>query len=456
MLNPARHKQHLPLIALCFGFFMVIIDATIINVALPVIARDLQGGIANLQWVVAGYALTFACLLLSAGSLGDQFGAKPTFIFGLALFVATSVGCSLANTFSTLIIFRFFQGVAAAMMVPTSLALINAAYENPQERAKAIGIWAGVGGIAAASGPILGALLATALGWRGIFLINIPVGLIGIWLTKKYVISTHIKKTTPHFDLWGQVLSILSIAALSFGLIKAGSIGWGSAIVIGSLLIFVVLFCIFLLAEHRSASPMFPLNFFAHKTFSAAIAVGMILNISFYGELFLLPLYFQQIRDYSVLATGFALLPMTGVVAIASYLSGKVTSHIGAKLPMQIGLAVGAIGFLSLLILDRDGPSYWILILPLAALGFGIAFTMPAATVAVVHSVPANRAGVASGILNASRQIGSLLGVAIFGALVASGQFIQGMHYSLMIASLVFFSGIIIIAVFIKTYESQK
>ena len=203
MLNSSRHK-HLPLIALCFGFFMVIIDATIVNVALPVIARDLQGGIANLQWVVAGYALTFACLLLSAGSLGDQFGAKPTFISGLVLFVATSVGCSLANTFSTLIIFRFFQGAAAAMMVPTSLALINAAYENPQERAKAIGIWAGVGGIAAASGPILGALLATTLGWRGIFLINIPVGLIGIWLTRKYVMSTHIKKATPHFDLWGR------------------------------------------------------------------------------------------------------------------------------------------------------------------------------------------------------------------------------------------------------------
>ncbi len=447
LANPSRNK-HLPLIALCFGFFMVIIDATIINVALPVIAQDLHGTIANLQWVVAGYALTFACLLLSAGSLGDQFGAKPTFISGLALFVATSVGCSLAGNFSTLILFRFFQGAAAAMMVPTSLALIHAAYENPKERAKAIGIWAGVGGIAAASGPILGALLATTLGWRGIFLINIPVGIIGIGLTGKYMTPARNKKTMAYFDYWGQILSILSIAALSFGLIEGGSLGWGSGIVLGSLLIFLVLFCAFLLVEHRASSPMLPLNFFKIKTFSAATAVGLILNISFYGELFLLPLYFQQIRDYSILVTGFALLPMTGVVAIASYLSGKVTSHVGAKLPMLVGLTVGAVGFLSLLILNENSPSYWMLILPLAALGFGIAFTMPAATVAVVYSVPATSAGLASGILNASRQIGSLLGVAIFGALVASGQFIQGLHYSLIIASLVFFAGIIIVCIF--------
>ncbi len=252
------------------------------------------------------------------------------------------------------------------------------------------------------------------------------------------------------FDLWGQAFSIISIAALSFSLIEVGRFGWDSGMVIANLIVFAVTFVIFLLIEHRTPSPMFPLKFFKIKTFSAAIAIGMVLNISFYGELFLLPLYFQQIRGYSVMATGFALLPMTGVVAIASYFSGKMTSYVGAKLPMLIGLIVGALGFLSLLILREHGPVYWMLILPLAALGFGIAFTMPAATVATVHSVPSNRAGIASGALNASRQVGSLLGVAIFGALVSSGQFISGMHSSLIIASLAFFCGCITVFLTIK------
>jgi MFS transporter, DHA2 family, methylenomycin A resistance protein len=442
--------KHLSLIALCFGFFMVIIDATIINVALPVIAHDMHGSIADLQWVVAGYALTFACLLLSAGSLGDQFGAKTTFIWGLFLFALTSLGCGLAGNFLILTIFRLFQGVAAAMMVPTSLALINASYENLQERAKAIGVWAGVGGIAAASGPILGAFLATVFGWRAIFFINIPVGIIGIFLTLKYVVNAKNSNHIASFDLWGQIFSIISIAALSFGLIEVGRFGWGSGMVIASLIVFTVTFFIFLLIEYHTPSPMFPLKFFKIKTFSTAIAIGMVLNISFYGELFLLPLYFQQIRGYSVMATGFALLPMTGVVAVASYFSGKMTSYTGPRLPMLIGLMVGALGFLSLLMLREHGPAYWALILPLAALGFGIAFTMPAATVATIHSVPTDRAGIASGTLNASRKVGSLLGVAIFGALVSSGQFVSGMHSSLIIASLAFFCGCITVFLTVK------
>src|SRR5262245_41475401 len=292
----AKKSKNLPLIALCFGFFMVIIDATIINVALPVIARDMHGNIANLQWVVAGYALTFACLLLSAGSFGDQFGAKPTFVWGLVLFVLTSLGCGLAGNFLVLTIFRLFQGIAAAMMVPTSLALINASYENLQERAKAIGIWGGVGGIAAASGPILGAVLASKFGWRAIFFVNVPVGLIGIYLTLKYVVNAKNIRTVARFDLWGQLFSIISIAALSFGLIEVGKFGWESWTVISSLTIFVMTFAIFLLIEFHTPHPMFPLHFFKQGSFSAAIIVGVILNISLYGELFLLPLYFQQIR----------------------------------------------------------------------------------------------------------------------------------------------------------------
>lgn len=432
----------LPLIALCVGFFMVIIDATIVNVALPLLARDLQGNITDLQWVVAGYTLTFACFLLSAGSVGDRIGAKKIFITGLAVFIVTSLGCGLANNFLTLIILRLLQGVGAAMLVPTSLALVHASYESQHDRAKAIGMWAGVGGISAALGPILGAVLSTWFSWRAIFFINLPIGILGIWLTIKYVpTAMRREKTAKHFDWWGQLLAIISVAALAFSLIEVSSLGWHSGIVWVSLSVFIIGFGLFLWVEQKTILPMFPLYLFKNKTFSTAIAIGMILNISLYGQLFLLPLYFQQIRGYSVLETGFALLPLTGVITLASYLSGKTSSINGPKRPMLVGLTIGMCGFLALLILKEQGPAYWLLVLPLMALGFSVAYTMPAATIAAVHAAPADRTGLASGALNASRQVGSLLGVAVFGALVGAGNFIAGMHISLVVSSLVFLCG---------------
>jgi DHA2 family methylenomycin A resistance protein-like MFS transporter len=437
------HSSHLPLIALCVGFFMVIIDATIVNVALPLIAHNLQGDMTDLQWVVAGYTLTFACFLLSAGSLGDRIGAKKIFITGLIVFVVTSLGCGLATNFLMLIILRLLQGLGAAMLVPTSLALIHASYENQHDRAKAIGVWAGVGGTSAALGPILGAALSTWFGWRAIFFINLPIGLLGIWLTTKHVPATKRPEQNPkHFDCWGQLFAIASVAALAFSLIEVSSLGWHSEIVWLSLLVFIIGFGLFVCVEQKTANPMFPLYLFKSKTFSTAIAIGMVLNISLYGLLFLLPLYFQQIRSYSVLETGFALLPLTGVVALASYLSGKACSKNGPKKPMLLGLIVGVCSLIALLLmLKEQGPAYWLLVLPFMALGFSVAYTMPAATIAAVHAAPADRAGLASGALNASRQVGSLLGVAVFGALVGTGHFISGMHISLIVSSLVFLCG---------------
>ena len=325
IMKQLMKQRQLPLIALCLGFFMVIIDVTIVNVALPSMAKGLGGDVSWLQWVVDGYTLTFACLLLSAGNLGDQVGAKTAFLWGLALFVLTSIGCGLASNFLWLTVFRLLQGIAAALLVPTSLALINSSYDNKEERAKAIGIWAGIGSIAAAAGPILGAVLTSWFNWRAVFFVNVPIGLIGFFLTQKYVINPKSHKQIS-FDWPGQITGIIAIAALAFSLIEAGRFGWSATIVVIGFLISLVSLLIFLLVEYRSATPMFPLNLFQSKTFSAAIAVGMILNIGVYGELFVLTLYFQQIRDYSVLITGFAFMPMLGVIAIASYLGGKMTS----------------------------------------------------------------------------------------------------------------------------------
>lgn len=226
--------------------------------------------------------------------------------------------------------------------------------------------------------------------------------------------------------------------------IEAGRLGWSSETVIGGLLLFIATFIIFLVIEHRTKSPMFPLIFFRSKTFSVSMAVGMILNVGFYGQLFLLPLYFQQLREYSVLMTGLAILPQTGLSALASYFGGRVASVSGPKLPMVVGLAVGAAGFFSLLITGEQSPSYILLILPLAAIGFGVTFTMPASTIAVINSVPSDRTGIASGAFNTSRQVGSLIGVAVFGTILNTAtNFISGMHIGLMIGGVAFVFGCI-------------
>ena len=358
---------------------MVIMDVTIVNVALPSMSKNLGGNISWLQWVVDGYTLTFACLLLSAGNLADRVGAKSTYLLGLILFTVASLACGLSFNFLMLTLMRFLQGIGAALLVPTSLALINASYEHKKERAFAMGIWSAIGGIAGAAGPILGGFLVFYLGWRSVFFVNIPIGLTVFFLTKKYVINP--KPTGKgHFDLCGQLLAIISIAALAFALIEAGRMGFTSSVVIFSSIIFIITFIGFLLVEHKSTSPMFPLHFFKSQTFSVSIVIGMILSFAIYGEFFVLTLYFQHIRDYSALITGFAFLPFLGTNAIGSYLGGKLTSVSGSKLPMTIGLLIGAAGYFTLLIAKEHTP-FIFLILPMIAIGFGLAFAIPAATV---------------------------------------------------------------------------
>lgn len=435
-------RKQIPLFALCLGFFMVIIDVTIVNVALPSMEKDLNVGISALQWIVAGYTLTFACLLLSAGNLGDQFGAKTAFIIGLILFALTSLGCGIVSHLGALTALRLLQGVSAAFIVPTSLALINASYQNKKDRAKAIGVWATLGSIAAATGPLLGAVLTTWFGWRAVFLVNVPIGIVAVLLTIKYVRNPNTSQKQINFDIWGQLAAVISIAVLAFSLIEAGNQGWLSQTVMIGLCIFALIFTVFLVVEYRTVAPMLPLTFFKSTTFSAAIAVGMLLNIGGYGILFILPLYFQQMRGYSVLMTGLAIVPMFAFMSFSSYFAGRWISIAGSKMPIVMGLMIAAIGSFILMITKEHAPSYWALVLPLIAVGVGTAFTMPAATIAAMHSVPEDRAGIASGAFSASRQIGSLLGVATFGSIInASDHFISGMHICLIIATAVFLCG---------------
>lgn len=448
-------NKRISLIALCLGFFMVIIDVTIVNVALPTIAKSLNGGISWLQWVVDGYTLTFACLLLSAGHVADKVGAKAAFLWGLGLFALTSLACGMSFNFLLLTIFRLLQGAAAALLVPTSLALINASYRNRQERARAIGVWGSIGGIAAASGPLLGAILTAWFSWRAVFFVNIPIGVIGILLTLKYV-PNPIGSGKNHFDFLGQIIGIISVAALAFALIEAGRLGWLSELVIVSFVIFLVAFVFFLLIEHRASSPMFPLRLFESQTFSASIFIGMVLSLGFYGVLFFLPLYFQQLRGYSVLMTGLAILPLPGLAAISSYFAGRVVSVTGPQLPIVIGLTLGAIAFFTLLMMGEHSPPYFLLILPLAAVGLGGSFTMPAATIAALNAVPERRGGIASGAFNTSRQIGTLIGVAISGTTINTApHFIAGVHITLIICGVAYLCGSAAALLFIRWEDSQ-
>ncbi len=430
------------LFALCLGIFMVIIDVMIVTVALPNIATNLSGTISGLQWVVDGYTLMFTCLLLSAGTIGDRLGAKTAFIVGLALFVLTSIGCGVAPSILILTIFRLLQGMAAAFIMPTSVALINASYNNNKDRARAIGVWATVGGAGAACGPILGGIITSLFGWRGVFFVNIPIGIIAIILTWKYVISPAIKDSRG-FDVSGQLSAIISLAALAFGLIEAGRFGWSSSIVVGAFVLFLISTFIFLLIEYFSRDPIVPLSFFKSNIFSSTMMIGMFMNIGYYGILFSLPLYFQEIRGYSILMSGLALIPLVLFSPFSSYFSGRLVGIIGSRIPMMMGLSLGALGFLSLLILGKHTPPYTCLIFLFASIGIGLTFTMPAATIAVIQSAPTDSAGIASGLFNASRQLGSLIGVAVFGTIITtSSSFITGMHSGLILAGLIYILGV--------------
>jgi len=437
-----------PLVAICAGYFMVILDAMIVNVALPSIGRELRASVAGLQWVTAGYTLVFAGLLLSAGTLGDRYGPKRVLQTGLAVFTLASTACGLAPSTAILVAARLLQGLGAALMVPASLALLQAAYPDRAARARAFGIWGGVAGIAAASGPILGGVLIAGLGWRAIFFVNVPFGLAGMVLTARSVPAPSGRRRA--LDLPAQVLGVVALGALTAALIEAGPLGWSSPAVLAGFGVAAVAGLAFVAAERAAAAPMLPLRFFANHTFSAANAVGLLINFGFYGQLFVATLYFQDIKGYSALLTGLALLPEGITVSGGSFVSGRIMARTGPRVPMIAGLALGGLGLLGWL---STGPhsAYAVLVVPLLAAGLGMSLTMPAATTAVMSSAPADRAGMASGVVNTARQVGGALGVALLGTLVSHRvYFIPGLHMAVVIGGAAFLLGCALSVAFVE------
>jgi MFS transporter, DHA2 family, methylenomycin A resistance protein len=436
---PVQRTSPLALVVICIGYFLVILDTMVVNVALPSIGHELRGGVSGLQWVVDAYTLTFAGLLLAGGTLAERLGGRRVFVTGIALFGLASAACGLAPSLPVLVAARLIQGAGAAAVVPASLVLLQAAYPDRAARSRAFGIWGSIAGIGAATGPIVGGLIVTAWSWRGVFFINIPFALAALALAGRYIPEP--QRGTRRLDLPGQLLAIAGLALLTGALVQAGPLGWTSAPVLGGFALAAAALAGFAVVELRSADPMLPPALLRRPQFRSGTAVGLAINFGFYGQLFVMSLYFQDVRGYSALRTGLALLPEAALLIVASTLSGRIMAHTGPRRPMLAGLVLGGIGLLGIAV---AGPhtDYALLVLPMAAAGFGMALTMPAATAAVMEAAPPDRAGIASGVVNAARQAGGVLGVALLGTLVsASGPgFGAGLHIGIVVAAAAFFA----------------
>ena len=429
-----KSSPNLTLAATSLGFILVVLDVTVVNVALDRIKSALETDVTGLQWVLNAYTLVFASLLLTAGALGDRFGAKRMFVTGFVIFTAASVACGCAGTIVLLVAGRIVQGLGAACCVPSSLALLNAAFPDAAARAKAVSLWAGAGGLAIAAGPVVGGALVDRLGWPSIFFLNLPLGLLGIWLTLVYAPEAP-RASGRGLDLPGQGLAIVALGALTVGFVESGPLGWTHPVVLAGFTLFAVGTGLFLRVEARSAEPMLPLSLFQAPAVGAACVVGLLTNFSFYGLMFVFSLFFQISKGYSPLMAGLAFLPMTALVTVANLAAGALTARFGPRLPMVLGQALAAVGYLALAPTEA-GTSYGTIIVPLLAAGVGAALTVPSMTAAVLANVARDRAGIAAGALNAARQMGGVIGVGVFGSLVvgAADRLAGGMHIALILA----------------------
>jgi MFS transporter, DHA2 family, methylenomycin A resistance protein len=413
------------------GFFLITLDTLIVNVALAQISRELGGGTVGQQWVVDGYTLLFASLLLLAGNLADRIGAKRAFGIGVTLFGLTSVSCALAPTIGTLIAARAAQGAAAAVMLPASMALIREAFPDPGRRARALGVWAVGGAVAAALGPLLGGVLTT-LDWRWVFGVNVPVCAAMVALLVR--VTTSPTRAVP-LDWAGQVLAVTALAGLTFGLIEGGAHGFGSPLVVTTLVVAVASLVGFVIVEGRVAHPMMPLTLFSATGMRIAVVIGFAFMVGWYGTVFVGSLFLQQQLGLPPLLAGLAFLPSALFSVVGNLTSGPVTNRFGTRVPIVAGLTCMVAGLLGLVLSAPLGSPLLttVFIIPIGA---GGSLAMPPTAGLVLASVEPERAGTASAVFNTFRQVGGAVAIAVFGALIADrSQFTAGLQTSLTIAA---------------------
>jgi EmrB/QacA subfamily drug resistance transporter len=401
---------------MCFALFMAMLDNTVVNVALPSIQNHLNSGVSSLQWVISGYTLLFASLMLTGGTLGDIYGRRLAFLVGVSIFTAGSLLCGVAPAMAVLIGGRVVQGVGAALLLPGTLSIITNTFTDPRERSQAIGLWAGISGLALALGPVLGGVLVDSLGWQSVFFINVPIGMAAFLVTMRTV---HESKAPEgrRLDLPGQVLAVVALGSATYALIEANNYGWRSPLIASLFAVAAVTAVLFFVVERRSPSPLLQLGFFRDRTFSAALTVASMVSFGMFGIFFFLTLYLQSVQGYSALGMGIRGLAITIAIIVTAPLAGRLAGRIGSRLPMAAGLALNGVG---LLLLTRITPttSYSLLWWKLTLLGVGMGLVMTPMTAAVMSAVPRARAGMASAMSNASREVGGVFGIALLGAIV--------------------------------------
>jgi EmrB/QacA subfamily drug resistance transporter len=400
------------LAATVLGSSIALLDSTVVSIALPSISRSLGGGIGALQWVVTGYSLTLAAFLLPAGSLGDHYGRRLVFSIGVAWFAAASALCGLAPGAAWLVAARLLEGVGAGLLTPGSLAILQASF-RADDRAAAIGAWSGLGGVAAAAGPLVGGYLLAIGSWRWVFFINLPIAAVVLVVTARHVPETRDPTSTGRIDVAGTVLAATALAGLTYALIEGPTRGWTSPAVLAA----IVLACggapAFLVVEHREAHPMLPLGLFRSRQFSGANAVTFVVYGALGGALFLLPIELQLVAHYSPLESGLALLPLTVVMLLFSARSGRLSARIGPRLQMTVGPVVVGAG-LALLARATDPGPYLTQVFP-AVLVFavGLAITVAPLTATAMDAAPTERSGIASAVNNVVARAAGLLAVAL-------------------------------------------
>ena len=411
-------RPRLVLAICCLSLLIVGMDVTIVNVALPAIREDLDASVTGLQWATVSYTIVIASLLLLGGSTGDRFGRVRTFQAGLAIFTAASLGCSLAPSIEWLIAFRVLQGVGGSMLNPVAMSIIRNTFDDPQERARAIGVWASVVGISMALGPVLGGLLSE-ITWRAVFLVNIPIGLAAIALTARFVPESRAPRARRP-DPLGQVLVIVGLAALTTAIIEGPDLGWSSPKTLALLLAAGASFGALIPHELGRREPLIELRFFGSRPFAAATGIAVAGFVAFGGFLFVNTLYLQEVRGLSAATAGLYTLPIAAMTVVCAPLSGRVVGARGVRLPLLVaGMAIAVSGVV-LTSLETDSPAELLLgAYVLFGLGFGA--LNPPITNTAVSGMPASQAGVAAAVASTSRQVGQTLGVAIFGAVVTAG-----------------------------------
>jgi len=427
-------SKPLTLMAMSLGWGVVQLDVTVVNTALESIGTTLGGGVSQLQWVVSIYTLAFASLILTAGALGDRLGAKRIFMAGFAVFTAASLTCALAPTSAILIVGRAAQGVGAAILVPNSLALLNHAYPEAKERGRAVGWWLAAGAVALTAGLPFGGALVALVGWRSIFLVNLPIGVAGLWLTWRYVTDT--PRASRKLDLPGQAAAIGALGMLAAALIEGGRIGWSDPRVIAAFGTTLILTALFLVQERRTEEPVLPLSLFRRRVFARTSLIGLLVNVPFYGLIFVFSLYFQKIDGLSPLRTGLVFVPMMAVILPGNLLAPRLAGRYGGPAVIAAACLIWAAGCLALLGIE-PGTNYWASCGQLVAMGVGISLSVPPLASALLDSVEKSRSGVAAGVFNSARQTGSVLGVALFGSLIVqANDFVFGVHAALVVSAL--------------------